>query len=220
MFDPYWTSYLGELGRKTRSLITKYEREITLYLSILKERTAVEHKRIDIIVGESLPIVLESLEYFDPHFGGGAHRSSYRLGIKVIDRRRYDGYVVDAEAQAASHDGTHITCIRRIDEHDVVTGLELNVRLLYHTDNKAVLFLREDIKRLLLRAQRYLIVLTDLLYLGDRLLRPERRMKDDGPDLLGAAVKKFHNDGGTERICDIVFFFVSCDLQSISSLKI
>ena len=170
MFDPYGTSYLGELGRKTRSLITEHERKITLYLSILKERTAVEHKRIDIIIGESLPIVLESLEYFDPHFGGGSHRSSYRLGIKVIDCRRYDGYVVDAEAQAASHDGTHITCIRRIDEHDVVTGHELCFRLLYYTYNKAVLLLRKDIKRLLLGAQRDLIILTDLLYLGDRLL--------------------------------------------------
>ncbi len=63
VLDPDGTAYLRIIGRKARCLVTEYKGERLFYIRILKEGTPVQHKGIDIIIGKSLPVVIESLEY-------------------------------------------------------------------------------------------------------------------------------------------------------------
>ena len=188
MLYPDRLSYLRIFGRKTRRLVTEYKGERFIDIRILKEGTAVQHKRIDIIIGEPAPIVVESLEHLNIDPCGCSHGSSYRLGVKVIYSRWHYSDISNAEARAASHDGTHIARIGRIDQHHMVAGLNFRLLLLYNSYYKAVLFLREDIKGFLLCLKGYLLILTDGLYLLDSLLGRELRVKDNTRYEIGSVV--------------------------------
>ncbi len=209
MLDPYGPADILEGRIKARGLVSHNERKRLIYGRFLEFCTAIEHKRIEVVFGESLLIFGEFIENFDIHTRACSHGRSYRLGVAGIGGcLSYDGNFGNAESQAAPYDRSQVAAVGRIYEDHVVAVTDLYGLLLNDNYHEAVVFFREDIKRLLFRGYRN-VTAADGPDLLDRFLRSEARMKDHSPYNVPLFKQVFHCNGCAQAICVYIVAFVT-----------